>query len=72
MPKIPYVALRINNATIFSVRLPAGQAPGYAANCTCLAGKNGPCQPIINHVTVYPASHTIGYNENAFCYLPDK
>ena len=38
MPKIPYVAPKIDNDPIFSVRLPAGQAPGYATNCTCLAG----------------------------------
>ena len=43
MPKIPYVAPKIYNATIFSVRLQAGQAPGYATNCTCLADWRGPC-----------------------------
>jgi len=46
MSKIPYVAPKLYNKTIFSVRLPAGQAPGYATNCTCLAGKSGPCQRI--------------------------
>ena len=72
MPKIPYIATSIVNAPTYRVRLPAGQAPGYATNCTCLADQNGPCQRIWNHVTVCSANHVTGYNEYAFCYLPDK
>ena len=38
MPKNPYVVPGNYKMTIFSVPMPTGQVPGYATNCTYLAG----------------------------------
>ena len=54
MLKIPYVAPRIYNYPTFSARLPASQAPGYATNCTYLAGAAPASESEITLLTAWP------------------
>ena len=54
MPKIPYVVAGIYNLTIFSVPLPTGQVPGYATNCTYLAGAAPANESEITLLTAWP------------------
>ena len=69
MPKIPYVAPIVDDKISLSVRLPTGQATGYATNYTCLAGaapanaseimlvSTWPVRPVSDEVVQLLASH---------------